>query len=203
MSTEPDGGLLFTAARLIRWLAIPVIVFWVVLTAALNTVTPPLAKVASAHAVSLSAHDAPSLTAMKRVGKDFQQFDSDSTAMVVLEGRDKLGDSAHRYYDTLIAKLSEDKTHVEHIENFWGDPLTAAGSQSTDGKAAYVQLYLAGDQSSSRANESVASVERIVHSVPAPDGDQGLRDGPRAARRRSDTHTAIAAWRRSPSSPSS
>jgi RND superfamily putative drug exporter len=178
VSTEADGGFLFTAARLMRWLAIPVIVCWVALTAAVNTVTPPLAEVASAHAVSLSAHDAPSLTAMKRVGKNFQQFDSDSTAMVVLEGRDKLGDSAHRYYDTLIARLSEDKTHVEHIENFWGDPLTAAGSQSTDGKAAYVQLYLAGDQSSSQANESVASVERIVHSVPAPDGVKAYVTGP-------------------------
>ena len=38
---------------------------------------------------------------------------------------------------------------MQHIQDFWGDPLTAAGSQSTDGKAAYVQVYLAGNQGES------------------------------------------------------
>jgi putative drug exporter of the RND superfamily len=168
VSTQPDAGHLLTTARTIRWLALPVILFWVALTVVVNTVSPQLPEVAKAHSVSLSPNDAPSLIAMKRIGKDFQQFDSDTTAMVVLEGRDKLGDSAHRYYDTLIAKLSEDKAHVEHVENFWGDSLTASGSQSTDGNAAYVQLYLAGDQGSSRANESVAAVQRIVANMPPP-----------------------------------
>ncbi|KAF3413645.1 MMPL family protein, partial [Mycobacterium tuberculosis variant bovis BCG] len=60
---------------------------------------------------------------MKRIGKDFQQFDSDTTAMVLLEGQEKLGDEAHRFYDVLVTKLSQDTTHVQHIENFWGDPL--------------------------------------------------------------------------------
>jgi putative drug exporter of the RND superfamily len=86
--------------------------------------------------------------------------------------------SAHRFYDTLIARLSEDKTHVEHIENLWGDPLTAAGSQSTDGKAAYVELFLAGDQNSSLANESDAAVVRIVDSVPPPPGIKAYVTGP-------------------------
>lgn len=54
---------------------------------------------------------------MKRIGKDFQQFDSDTTAMVLLEGQEKLGDEAHRFYDVLVTKLSQDTTHVQHIEN--------------------------------------------------------------------------------------
>jgi hypothetical protein len=33
---------------------------------------------------------------------------------------------------------ASDKRHVQHVQDFWGDPLTAAGSQSADGKAAYV-----------------------------------------------------------------
>lgn len=170
MRGESVGGRLIAASRTIRWLAVPVILFWVALAVVANTVTPPLSEVAGTHTVSFSAHDAPSLIAMKRIGKDFQQFNSDTTATVVLEGRDKLGDNAHRFYDTLIAKLSEDKAHVEHVENFWGDNLTAAGSQSADGKAAYVQLYLAGDQSSAVANDSVAAVEHTVDSVPPPPG---------------------------------
>jgi hypothetical protein len=36
----------------------------------------------------------------------------------VVEGQDKLGDDAHRFYDTLI-RLSADTTHIEHINNFW------------------------------------------------------------------------------------
>ena len=178
MSTEHPAGQAFVAARMIRRLSLPVILFWVALTVVLNIVAPQLQEVARTHSVSSSPRDAPSLTAMKRIGKDFQQFNSDTTAMVVLEGNDTLGNDAHRFYDTLIAKLSEDKAHVEHIENFWGDTLTAAGSQSTDGKAAYVQLNLAGDQGSSRANESVAAVQRIVASVPAPPGTKAFVTGP-------------------------
>ena len=42
---------------------------------------------------------------------------------------------------TLIRKLRADK-HVQSVQDFWGDPLTAAGAQSNDGKAAYVQMNL-------------------------------------------------------------
>ncbi|WAC89572.1 RND family transporter [Mycobacterium sp. Aquia_213] len=178
MTADSDAGPLHTVARTVRWLAVAVILFWVALCAVMNTVTPPLSEVAGKHAVSFSAHDAPSLIGMKRIGRNFQQFDSDTTAMVVLEGRDKLGESAHRFYDSLIAKLREDKAHIEHVENFWGDSLTAAGSQSTDGKAAYVQLYLAGDQGSSMAHESVGAVERIVDGMPAPPGIKAYVTGP-------------------------
>ncbi len=180
MSTEHGAGRLFTVARVIRWLSLPIILFWVGLTVVLNVIAPELNTVAETHSVSLSPDDAPSLIAMRRIGKDFQQFKSDTTAMVLLEGQDELGDSAHRFYDALIDKLSQDKAHVEHIENFWGDTLTAAGSQSVDRKAAYVQLNLAGDQSSSQANESVAAVQRIVDSVPPPPGIKVYLTGPGA-----------------------
>src|ERR1700751_1635405 len=126
----------------------------------------------------MTAKDAPSTIAMMRIGKNFQQFDSDTTAMVLLEGQDKLGDDAHRFYDTLIQKLSADTTHIEHINNFWGDPLTAAGSQSSDAKSAYVQLNLRGDQGSTEANTSVAALQRIVDSVPPPPGIKAYVTGP-------------------------
>jgi len=75
-----------------------------------------------------------------------------------LRGGEPLGDAAHQYYATLIDKLDADKLHVEHIQDFWGDPLTASGAQSADGKAAYVQVYLAGNQGQTLANESVQAV---------------------------------------------
>jgi RND superfamily putative drug exporter len=144
--------------------------FWLGLAVLTNVFVPQLETVAQAHNVSLSPQDAPSLQASKRIGKVFHEFDSDSAAMIVLEGDQPLGADAHHYYDGLIKKLSQDTKHVEHVQDFWGDPLTAAGSQSTDGKAALVQVYLAGNQGESLSNESVDSIRNIVDQTPPPPG---------------------------------
>ena len=157
-------------AQMIRQLSVPIAVFWLALAAVTNVFVPQLETVAKAHNVSLSPQDAPSLQASKRIGKVFHEFDSDSAAMIVLEGDQPLGADAHHYYDGLIRKLSQDTKHVEHIQDFWGDPLTAAGSQSTDGKAALVQVYLAGNQGESLSNQSVDSVRDIVDHTPPPPG---------------------------------
>ncbi len=157
-------------AHLIRVLAVPVVLIWVGLNVVTNVFVPPLEKVGEANTVGLSAHDAPAMIAMKRIGANFAEFDSDSNAMVVLEGDQPLGDDAHRYYDTLVAKLTADTDHVQHVTDFWSDPLTASGVQSVDGKAAYVQLYLQGNQGETRANESVRAVRDIVAQTPPPPG---------------------------------
>jgi len=157
-------------AHTLRLVSVPMLLFWVGLTVILNITVPPLEKVGEAHTVSMSPKDAPSMQAMKRVGSDFKEFDSDSSAMIVLESDQHLGDEAHHYYDGLIQNLRQDPKHIEHVQDFWGDPLTAAGSQSADGKAAYVQVYLAGNQGESLANESVDAVRHIVASTPPPPG---------------------------------
>jgi putative drug exporter of the RND superfamily len=157
-------------ARTVRRLSVPIVLFWLGLAAVTNVVVPQLEAVGEAHAVSMSPDDAPAIQAIKRVGQVFGEFDTDSAVMVVLEGQTPLGDAAHRFYDDLIRKITQDRKHVEHIQDFWGDPLTAAGSQSADGKAAYVQVFLAGHQGETLANESVDAVRRIVSAAPAPDG---------------------------------
>ncbi|MGA7131086.1 MAG: MMPL family transporter [Mycobacterium sp.] len=155
--------------RMLLRFSVPIAAFWLALAVATNVYVPQLEKVAQAHNVSQSPQDAPALQASKRIGKVFQQFDSDSAAMVVLEGDRPLGADAHHYYDGLIKTLSRDTKHVQHIQDFWGDPLTASGSQSNDGKAALVQLNLAGNQGQSLSNQSVDSVRDIVaHSSPPP-----------------------------------
>ncbi|WP_236730251.1 MMPL family transporter, partial [Mycobacterium tuberculosis] len=111
MRSQRLAGHLSAAARTIHALSLPIILFWVALTIVVNVVAPQLQSVARTHSVALGPHDAPSLIAMKRIGKDFQQFDSDTTAMVLLEGQEKLGDEAHRFYDVLVTKLSQDTTH--------------------------------------------------------------------------------------------
>jgi RND superfamily putative drug exporter len=156
--------------RMIRLFSVPILLGWLALTVIVNVVVPQLETVGQSHAVSMAPNDAPSMQATKRAGQDFHEFDSNSSAMIVLEADQPLGADAHHFYDGLIQKLEADKKHVEHIQNFWGDPLTAAGSQSADNKAAYVQLYLAGNQGESLANESVDAVRNIVANSPPPPG---------------------------------
>lgn len=164
--------------RFIRLFCVPILLGWLALTAIVNVVVPQLEVVGQEHSVSLTPNDAPSLQATKLVGKDFQEFNSNTAAMVVLEGDQPLGADAHHYYDGLIRKLESDTQHVQHIQDFWGDPLTAAGSQSADGKAAYVQLYLAGNQGETLANESVQAVRDMVANTPPPAGLKAYVTGP-------------------------
>jgi RND superfamily putative drug exporter len=174
--------------RFIRLFSVPILLGWLALVVFVNVIAPQLEVVGEAHSVSLAPTDAPSMQAMQRIGTDFQEFDSNSSVMIVLESDQPLGDEAHKYYDGLVDKLEADKAHVEHIQDFWGDPLTAAGSQSADNKAAYVQLYLRGNQGETIANDSVAAVRDIVANSTPPQGLQAYVTGPAALT--SDQHHA-------------
>ena len=145
-------------ARTIRRFSVLIILAWLAINVMMGIGVPPLEQVAKEHSVSLSPIDAPSFKAMTRMGAVFKESNSDSVAMIVLEGQQPLGDDAHNYYDRLIRQLTDDPKHVQHVQNFWGDPLTAAAAQSADGKAAYVQLSLAGNLGEDSANESVQAV---------------------------------------------
>jgi RND superfamily putative drug exporter len=145
-----------------------------------TTSVPSLEQVATQRQVSLSPKDAPSVQAMERMGAKFKESNSDSFAMLVLESDNRLGDDAHRYYNSLIKQLRADPTHVQHVQDFWGDPLTAPGAQSTDGKAVYVQINLAGNQGTTLGNDSVKAVREIVNRTPAPQGVKAYVTGPAA-----------------------
>ncbi len=169
-ATPPQQERRSGLAKWIRRLAIPIIIGWVLLVAVLNTAVPQLEVVGQMRSVSMSPSEAPSVIAMKRVGEVFEEFKSDSSAMIVLEGDQPLGADAHRYYDELVDRLEADTKHVEHVQDFWGDPLTEAGAQSSDGKATYVQVFLAGNMGEALSNESVLQVKTIVDGLPPPPG---------------------------------
>ncbi|WNG85770.1 RND family transporter [Mycobacterium sp. ITM-2016-00317] len=182
MTRSPNRSLQdpTTLARWIRRLAVPIILGWVLLVAALNLLVPQLEVVAAQNAVSMSPSDAPAMRAMSDMGRLFGESDSDSVAMVVLEGEEPLGDDAHAYYDGLIEKLEAAPEHVRNIQDMWGDPLTEAAAQSSDGRAAYVALNLAGNMGETKSNESVAAVRDIVANSPPPPGVQVHVTGPAA-----------------------
>ena len=176
MSADNDTRPKFM--RFVRTFAVPIIIGWLLLTVALNVFVPPIESVARDHAVTMSPQDAPAMIAAKRIGAKFQESDSDSIGMIVLESDEELGEEARRYYAGLVKQLQADPTHVQHVQDVWGDPLTAAGVQSRDGKAAYVQLNLAGDQGSTLGNESVDAVREILDHSDPPEGLQVYLTGP-------------------------
>jgi RND superfamily putative drug exporter len=174
-------------AQWIRRLAAPIILAWVLIVVALNVLVPPLEVVAAENAVSMSPSDAPSMQAMADMGRLFGESESDSIALIVLErdpdhpnGDEPLGDDAHAYYDQLLDKLKADPDHVRNIQDTWGDPLTQAAAESSDGRAAYVTLYLAGNMGETESNKSVESVREIVDGSPPPPGVKVHLTGPAA-----------------------
>lgn len=166
--------------RTMRGLAVPIIIFWVGLTIVVNVFVPQIEVVAREHAVSMSPDDAPAVIAAKHIGATFGESDSDSIVMIVLESDDELGSDARHYYDGLVRRLQADTTHVQHVHNLWGDLVTAGGVQSADGKAAYAQVNVAGNQGSTQGIESVDAVRDIVAEDPPPDGVNVHVTGPAA-----------------------
>ena len=166
--------------RYIRTFAVPIIIGWIAIIALLNTVVPQLEDVSKLRAVSMSPNDAPSMIATKRVGAVFKEYDTSSSVMIVFEGDQPLGADAHQFYDKIVRELRADTKHVQHVQDFWGDSFTASAAQSADGKAAYVQVYIAGDQGETLANESVAAVREIAGQGGAPSGVKAYVTGPAA-----------------------
>jgi RND superfamily putative drug exporter len=167
--------------RFIRAFAVPIILAWIAIVVVLNTVVPQLEEVGKLRAVSMSPNDAPSMIATKRVGEEFKEYNTSSSVMIVLEGAEPLGADAHHFYDQIVQQLRADTKHVQHVQDFWGDSFTAAAAQSVDGKAAYVQVYIAGDQGEALANESVEAVRHIADETSAPAGVKAYVTGPAAS----------------------
>src|ERR1700757_1606032 len=148
--------------RMVRVLAIPIILFWGLLAISTNTFMPKLEDVAEELAGPQVPHYAPSQRALLHIGEKFQESNSTSLAMVVLEANRPLGDVDHQYYDELMRRLLRDSKHVQSSIDLWGKPITAAGAQSVDGKATYVLLRLAGDIGQMQANELCNTVPNIL-----------------------------------------
>jgi RND superfamily putative drug exporter len=167
-------------AHMVRLFAVPIILLWVLLTIAVNTLVPQLEKISEQHSAPLAPVDAPQQIASRRIGQNFKEYNYNSTVMMVLEGQKELGEDAHRYYSEIVSKLRKDREHVEHIQDFWSDRLTAAGVQSPDAKSAYVLMNLVGSQGMTEANDSVKAVRKAIADTPAPPGVKAYVAGPTA-----------------------
>lgn len=170
-------------ARMIRKYSILVVLAWVAFTVVINVVVPQLEPVTDANQGPLVPLDAPSSKALIHIGESFQESDSNSLAMVILEGDHKLNDADHKFYDVLASKLENDKKHVQYVMNLWGQGTTAAGVQSSDGQATYTLVRVAGDQGSTVSDESIRAVRELVAEVQPLTGSRFMSPGrPRCPR---------------------
>ncbi|OBJ06931.1 RND family transporter [Mycobacterium sp. 1465703.0] len=167
-------------ARILHRLSVPVILGWLGIAVLISIAVPSLEQVEKEHAVSLSPLGAPSFKAMERLGQDFKETNTGALAMILLEGQQQLGDDAHKYYERLVRLLEADHAHVQHVQDFWGDPLTRGAAQSQDGKAAYVQVNLNGEQGAAAGDASVAVVRKLVQEASPPPGLKVYVTGPAA-----------------------
>lgn len=109
-STDQPGGSQPLAARMIRRFALVIVLIWLAVTVVLSGSVPPLEQVESEHSLSLSPVDAPSFKAMKLMGELFQEANSESVAVILLEGEEPLGVDAHRFYDSIISRSRQTPT---------------------------------------------------------------------------------------------
>ncbi|EHB97077.1 putative membrane protein mmpL4 [Mycobacteroides abscessus subsp. bolletii 1S-154-0310] len=158
----------------------PIILGWLAIAVILSVSVPSLEQVEKDHAVAMNPDAAPSFQATQRMGKLFDESNSGVVAMIVVEGQQPLGEDTHRYYDDLIRQLKADTTHVQHVQDFWGDDMTQAAAQSLDGKATYVQVALTDPRQGVSANQSVEAVRGIVDRTQAPQGVKAFVTGPAA-----------------------
>lgn len=156
--------------KMVRALAIPIILFWALLAVTTNTFMPQVERVAEELAGPMVPHYAPSQRALLHIGEKFHESNSTNLTMVVFEANRRLGDQDHRYYDDLMRRLQNDTKHVQYVMDLWGKPFTAAGAQSVDGKCTYVLLRLAGDIGQIQANQSVDAVRDIIKKDRPPPG---------------------------------
>ncbi|HWS93224.1 MAG TPA: MMPL family transporter, partial [Mycobacterium sp.] len=165
--------------KLVRKLALPIFLLWVVVAAVVTVFVPSLEKTVEANAEALVPRDSPSSQDAVVQGHAFRESDYTSAAVILLEteGR-KLGEQDHQYYDELVRRLLRDKEHVQSLLNLWGKPVTKSGQQSADAEAATLTVRPTGDTGDATASRSIAAIRDVVAKVPKPSGLNTYVSGP-------------------------
>ncbi|ASW97951.1 MULTISPECIES: MMPL/RND family transporter [Mycobacterium avium complex (MAC)] len=167
-------------ARLTGRYAVLVVGLWVLAAAAANLAVPQLERVVDSHARSFMPPEAPSAVAAARAAQLFNQTPSNNFVYVVLERDQRLAPGDRQFYDALTTKLGSDHRHVYAVTDLWSQPATAAGAQSSDGRAVSVMVRLAGMLGTSQARDSVNSVRAAIQTLSPPAGLEVHVTGPGA-----------------------
>ncbi|GAA1630378.1 RND family transporter [Nocardia ninae] len=167
-------------ARLLYKFSVPIVAVWLLLAGGLNLLVPQLETVVNGHARSFLPDEASSVQAIVKMGDSFGGAGTNNFVYVLLEGDAPLGNDAHRYYSALLDRLTQDKKHVNSAMDLWSNPNFSPASESSDGKASYVLLNLAGNMGTALAMESTQAARDIIADYPPPPGIEVHLTGPSA-----------------------
>ena len=98
------------------------------------------------------------------------QGDPRTLIHIVIESSAPLDAAAHDYYDSVVAGLAGDTTHVSSVLSPWSDPLSAAIAEAPDHRSNYAMVWVPGASGSARQRAAVESVQHTIDSIPAPAG---------------------------------
>ncbi|OBH45486.1 RND family transporter [Mycobacterium mantenii] len=157
-------------ARLTGRYAVLIVGLWILAAAAANVAVPQLERVVDSHARSFMPPGAPSAVAAARAAQLFDQTPSNNFVYVVLERDQRLTPRDRQFYDSLTRSLGSDQRHVYAVTDLWSQPATAAGAQSSDGKAVSLMVRLAGMLGTAQARDSVNAVRGTVQKLSPPAG---------------------------------
>ena len=167
-------------SRLTGRYAVLIVGLWVLAAGVANLAVPQLERVVDSHARSFMPARAPSAIAATRAAQLFGQTPSNNFVYVVLERNQQLAPRDRQFYDALTTSLSSDRRHVYAVTDLWSQPATAAGAQSSDGRAVSVMVRLAGMLGTSQARDSVNFVRNTVAKLSPPPGLEVHVTGPGA-----------------------
>lgn len=167
-------------AHLTARYAAVVVGLWVLAAAVANLAVPQLERVVDSHARSFMPPRAPSAIAAARAAQLFNQTPSNNFVYVVLERDRPLTPRDRQFYDALTTSLGSDQRHVYAVTDLWSQPATAAGAQSSDGRAVSVMVRLAGMLGTAQARDSVHAVRDTIQKLAPPAGLEVHVTGPGA-----------------------
>jgi RND superfamily putative drug exporter len=167
-------------ARLTGRYAILIVGLWVLVAGVANLTVPQLERVVDSHARSFMPPTAPSAVAAARAAQLFNQTPSNNFVYVVLERNQRLTPPDRQFYDALTTTLGSDRRHVYAVTDLWSQPATAAGAQSSDGRAVSVMVRLAGMLGTAQARDSVNAVRATAQQLSPPAGLEVHVTGPGA-----------------------
>lgn len=167
-------------ARFTGRYAVFIVGLWVLAAAVANVAVPQLERVVDTHSRSFMPANATSSIAASRAAQLFGQTPSNNFVYVVLERDQQLSARDRQFYDAMTAALAADHQHVYAVTDLWSSPATAAGAQSSDGRAVTVMVRLAGMLGTSQARDSLNSVRHTVAALAPPNGLQTHVTGPGA-----------------------
>ncbi|WP_276113645.1 MMPL family transporter [Gordonia sp. N1V] len=167
---DRGDAVLGRIGRLTHRFAAWIVLFWVVLAAALTVTVPQLEHTVSTRSADFVPADLPANKSLEQMAKDFGVPASNAVGSVVLVSRNGFGAPEQRYYGALVRALVADKSNVAYVLDTYGNPVTRDIALSPDGKAVTVLVASAGSAGSTRAHHATIAIRDHIAALPRPDG---------------------------------